>query len=586
MWVAIMVYMFKALGIICDEYFVPSLEVIVEKLQLSNDVAGATFMAAGSSAPELFTSLVATFLIVNEGGVGTIVGSAIFNILVIVGATGYIACKEQALKIWWYPLSRDCFFYTVSITELIVVVHNEHVEWWEALVMIFTYALYCIYMKFNPDIVRILGIVDPSESTTECETEQDTVNGNFVVKNTVVEEIVVIEATKSAPLEEKGSVDSIGSSVVTAVSTNHSQLRSLASADGEKANGRQLELPGGATTPGTVDTEVQEVRYESDQTKESRTNSKGSNKKDSLTVPGSNVLLGKPAGDIDKESNNSKDRRRPSWSYHDHVRSASKGSQGRSPRTASKDNPGQPTGSMVVENGSLKNPEKTATPADGETPVEKANLNGAETTEEAEEETSFLPSWMKDPLVVFWELTMPPPERFGGGLLFTVSIIFIGLCTYVMVDATNRTGVILHIPTLAMARVFLAAGTSIPDALGSIAVAKQGEGDMAVANALGSNVFDILIGLGVPWFIKTALMQKEVHFPGKWDELVYDFIVLSFVLVLFVGCLVIHRWRLTRKVGLLLLGMYFVFLLYNVFAIWIIDPPLVKADEEANCDVL
>merc|ERR1719310_889434 len=167
--------------------------------------------------------------------------------------------------------------------------------------------------------------------------------------------------------------------------------------------------------------------------------------------------------------------------------------------------------------------------------------------------------------------------------LFFASILFIGLCTYLMVDSTNRTGTILHIPPLAMALVFLAAGTSIPDALGSIAVAKQGEGDMAVANALGSNVFDILIGLGVPWFIKTALMQKEVHFPGKWDELVYDFSVLIFVLILFVGCLVIHRWRLTRKVGLLLLSMYLVFLLYNVFAIWIIDPPLVKADEEANC---
>lgn len=109
-WVFLMLYMFKALGTICDEYFVPSLEVIVEKLQLSNDVAGATFMAAGSSAPELFTSLVATFLIVNEGGVGTIIGSAIFNILVIVGATGLIACKEQSLKIWWYPLCRDTFF--------------------------------------------------------------------------------------------------------------------------------------------------------------------------------------------------------------------------------------------------------------------------------------------------------------------------------------------------------------------------------------------------------------------------------------------------------------------------------------------
>lgn len=119
-WVALMLYMFKALGTICDEYFVPALEVIVEKLDISNDVAGATFMAAGSSAPELFTSLVATFLIVNEGGVGTIVGSAIFNILVIIGITAFVACKDRDLPIWWYPLSRDCAFYVFAVAELVV----------------------------------------------------------------------------------------------------------------------------------------------------------------------------------------------------------------------------------------------------------------------------------------------------------------------------------------------------------------------------------------------------------------------------------------------------------------------------------
>ena len=78
--------MFLALAITCDEYFVPSLEKICEvdlvfdpwesqpdsfptcaainfgfsmqKLDLSEDVAGATFMAAGSSAPELFASII------------------------------------------------------------------------------------------------------------------------------------------------------------------------------------------------------------------------------------------------------------------------------------------------------------------------------------------------------------------------------------------------------------------------------------------------------------------------------------------------------------------------------------------------
>jgi len=53
-------------------------------------------------------------------------------------------------------------------------------------------------------------------------------------------------------------------------------------------------------------------------------------------------------------------------------------------------------------------------------------------------------------------------------------------------------------------------GTSIPDALSSIVVAKNGEGDMAVANAVGSNVFNIGLGLGLPWFIKTLVDDKPI----------------------------------------------------------------------------
>ena len=30
-------------------------------------------------------------------------------------------------------------------------------------------------------------------------------------------------------------------------------------------------------------------------------------------------------------------------------------------------------------------------------------------------------------------------------------------------------------------------------------------GDMAVSNAIGSNVFDILLGLSLPWFLKTGV---------------------------------------------------------------------------------
>ncbi|KAF0039788.1 hypothetical protein F2P81_008023 [Scophthalmus maximus] len=130
------IYMFHALAIVCDVYFVPSLEKVSENLQLSQDVAGATFMAAGSSAPELFTSLI-----------GTIVGSAVFNILVIIGLCGIFS--GQPISLSWWPLFRDALFYILSILVLILVIYDEKVVWWETIILISMYGLYIIIMKFN-----------------------------------------------------------------------------------------------------------------------------------------------------------------------------------------------------------------------------------------------------------------------------------------------------------------------------------------------------------------------------------------------------------------------------------------------------
>ena len=56
-----------------------------------------------------------------------------------------------------------------------------------------------------------------------------------------------------------------------------------------------------------------------------------------------------------------------------------------------------------------------------------------------------------------------------------------------------------------MGITFLAAGTSVPDTIASVMVARNGYGDMAVSNSIGSNVFDILLGLGLPWFLSTTI---------------------------------------------------------------------------------
>ncbi|VEL20688.1 unnamed protein product [Protopolystoma xenopodis] len=84
-------YMFLGLAIVCDAYFVPSLEVISEVWNLKPDVAGATFMAAGSSAPELATTLVGVFISKDDVGLGAVVGSADFNVMLVISLCALFA---------------------------------------------------------------------------------------------------------------------------------------------------------------------------------------------------------------------------------------------------------------------------------------------------------------------------------------------------------------------------------------------------------------------------------------------------------------------------------------------------------------
>jgi len=145
-----LIYMFVALAIVCDEFFVPSLGVIIEKLEISEDVAGATFMAAGGSAPELFTSLIGVFFSRNNVGIGTIVGSAVFNILFVIGMCAIFS--KTALELTWWPLFRDVSFYSIDLVVLILVFRDGFIIWWEALILFILYIMYVLFMKFNTSI--------------------------------------------------------------------------------------------------------------------------------------------------------------------------------------------------------------------------------------------------------------------------------------------------------------------------------------------------------------------------------------------------------------------------------------------------
>lgn len=151
-----LIYMFVALAIVCDEFFVPSLSVIIDRLQISEDVAGATFMAAGGSAPELFTSLIGVFFARNNVGIGTIVGSAVFNILFVIGMCAIFS--KTVLHLTWWPLFRDVTFYSIDLIVLIVFFRTGKIYWWQALILFLLYIAYVLFMKFNTNIENFVKL--------------------------------------------------------------------------------------------------------------------------------------------------------------------------------------------------------------------------------------------------------------------------------------------------------------------------------------------------------------------------------------------------------------------------------------------
>ncbi|XP_026687722.1 sodium/potassium/calcium exchanger Nckx30C, partial [Diaphorina citri] len=165
-------YMFVALAVVCDEFFVPSLDVIIDRLQVQEDVAGATFMAAGGSAPELFTSVIVarSFCTSSASCTCTIVGSAVFNILFVIGVCGIFS--RTVLTLTWWPLFRDCSFYSISLLILIAFFADNRIELHEAAILFSVYIAYVTFMKFNRQMeawVKTLIGSDPKKVATSSD---------------------------------------------------------------------------------------------------------------------------------------------------------------------------------------------------------------------------------------------------------------------------------------------------------------------------------------------------------------------------------------------------------------------------------
>merc|ERR1740121_1864231 len=93
--------------------------------------------------------------------------------------------------------------------------------------------------------------------------------------------------------------------------------------------------------------------------------------------------------------------------------------------------------------------------------------------------------------------------------------------------------------------------------LTSMIVAREGHGDMAISSSIGSNIFDVTIGLPVPWMLFIAIRGKDVQIQNEGLEI--SVMLLLGMVGATIGCIMWHNWIMTKAMGFFLLVLYLVF---------------------------
>jgi Ca2+/Na+ antiporter len=194
--VIVSVVSFWVQSVVTEERLVPALNVISEYFKIPDDIAGATLMAAGASSPELLCTIISLFVTHSSLGLGTIVGSEIFNQLIICAGSVYSSKAhsndenvskygERFLVLDKTMVIREVGFYALSIGLLYVAlsevvwdkydeIERINVSLWKACLLFGGYVLYVLVCVYMEQITRFIGFVlawedEPSKNEREIE---------------------------------------------------------------------------------------------------------------------------------------------------------------------------------------------------------------------------------------------------------------------------------------------------------------------------------------------------------------------------------------------------------------------------------
>ena len=144
-------------------------------------------------------------------------------------------------------------------------------------------------------------------------------------------------------------------------------------------------------------------------------------------------------------------------------------------------------------------------------------------------------------------------------ILKTVILSIIGILGIVIggdmvVDSATSIATLLGMSANLVGLTIVAIGTSLPEFVTSIVAIKKGETEIAIGNVIGSNIFNILLVLGLATFISPITISTLALI-----DIIF-MLCITIVLYLFMK----KDYSLVKKHGIILVGIYIVYMSYTI----------------------
>ena len=154
----------------------------------------------------------------------------------------------------------------------------------------------------------------------------------------------------------------------------------------------------------------------------------------------------------------------------------------------------------------------------------------------------------------FW--SYKPKIEIGVILTLVISAIFIGLSASYTVESIVKISEILNIGTSLVAMSAVSIGTSLPELVVSVGAVMKKKYEIALGNVFGSNIFNILVVIGIPALICDLKVDDTTFSVG------IPFLIGATILYIFSGISrKIYNWE-----GMMYLMIYALFLI-KIFGI-------------------